>query len=76
MVLLGGTLREASGLGLGCMSVSGQYDNGVPLPEEEATAFFRGVYDAGCTHFDTAEAYRSAPELGVFNEAQLGKYTP
>lgn len=74
MVLLGGTLREASGLGLGCMSVSGQYDNGVPLPEEEATAFFRGVYDAGCTHFDTAEAYRSAPELGVFNEAQLGAF--
>ena len=25
MVVLGGTLAEASGLGLGCMSVSGQY---------------------------------------------------
>ena len=74
MVVLGGTLEEASGLGLGCMSVSGQYDNGVPLAEDEATAFFRGVYDAGCRHFDTAEAYRSAPELGVFNEAQLGKF--
>lgn len=74
MVVLGGTLVEESGLGLGCMSVSGQYDNGVPLPADEATAFFRGVYDAGCRHFDTAEAYRSAPELGVFNEVQLGKF--
>jgi len=74
MVVLGGKLEEASGLGLGCMSVSGQYDNGVPLPADEATAFFRGVYEAGCTHFDTAEAYRSAPKYGIFNESQLGKF--
>jgi aryl-alcohol dehydrogenase-like predicted oxidoreductase len=74
MVLLGNTLEVPDGLGLGCMSVSGQYDNGVPLPEEQATAFFRGCYEAGCRHFDTAEAYRSKPELGVFNEGQLGAF--
>ena len=74
MVLLGGGLEVAGGLGLGCMSVSGQYDNGVPMAERDATAFFRGVYAAGCRHFDTAEAYHSAPEHGVWNEQQLGKF--
>ena len=34
----------------------------MPLPEAEATAFFRGVWEAGCRHFDTAEAYRSGKE--------------
>ena len=46
----------------------------MPLPEDEATAFFKGVYDAGCRHFDTAEAYRSSKEHGVFNEVQLGRF--
>lgn len=74
MVLLGSSLQEASGLGLGCMSVSGQYDDGVPLSEDEATAFFTGVWQAGCRHYDTAEAYRSGREYGVFNESQLGTF--
>jgi len=47
-VSLGGVLEDELGVGLGCMSVSGQYDNGVPMPEADATAFFKGVYDAGC----------------------------
>lgn len=29
MVVLGGTLEEGSGVGLGCMSVSGQYGTGM-----------------------------------------------
>ena len=81
MVVLGGVLEERSGLGLGCMSVSGQYDNGVPLPPDEALRFFRGVHKAGCRHFDTAEVYKSGPfSLGgvtadtVFNETQLGSF--
>lgn len=67
-------------MGLGCMSVSGQYSNGVPLPQAEATSFFRGVYDAGCRSFDTAEVYKSGPLSApatpstVFNETQLGKF--
>ena len=77
--------EERSGIGLGCMSVSGQYDNGVPLAEHQATVFFKGVYEAGCRHFDTAEVYKSgslkniASAQGdastVYNEAQLGRYT-
>lgn len=80
MVVLGGTLEETSGLGLGCMCVSGQYTNGVPLSEEASFALFKGVYDAGCRHFDTAEVYKSgafnAPPTKdtVFNESQLGKF--
>lgn len=82
MVLLGGTLEDAKGIGLGAMCVSGQYMNGVPLDEEAAFRFFKGVYDAGCRHFDTAEVYKSGPfnePAGpdtVFNETQLGKFLP
>lgn len=78
--MLGGTLEERSNLGLGCMSVSGQYDNGVPMSSEASLKFFKGVHDAGCTHFDTAEEYHSgpfneAPGPGtIFNEAQLGEF--
>jgi len=81
MVLLGGVLEEQSGVGMGCMSVSGQYDNGVPLSADESFALFRGVYDAGCRHFDTAEVYKSGPlsltledPATVYNEAQLGAF--
>jgi aryl-alcohol dehydrogenase-like predicted oxidoreductase len=86
MVVLGGVLEEKSNIGLGCMSVSGQYDNGVPVPEADATALFKGMYDGGCRHFDTAEVYQSwdaelrdegkpTPEhLITYNEAQLGKF--
>eukprot|EP00658_Telonema_sp_P-2_P040231 TRINITY_DN2877_c0_g1_i12.p1 TRINITY_DN2877_c0_g1~~TRINITY_DN2877_c0_g1_i12.p1 ORF type:complete len:696 (-),score=147.53 TRINITY_DN2877_c0_g1_i12:279-2366(-) len=67
-------------LGLGCMSVSGQYDSGTPLPAEESLAFFQGAHNAGYTHFDTAEVYHSGPfgqppgTDAVFNEAQLGAF--
>ena len=67
-------------VGLGCMSVSGQYDNGVPLLPAAAFELFEGVYNAGCRHYDTAEVYYSG-EFGkppahdaVFNESQLGEF--
>jgi aryl-alcohol dehydrogenase-like predicted oxidoreductase len=51
------------------------------MPEPEATALFKGVYDAGCRHFDTAEVYRSFKTIGeaptdetVYNESQLGAF--
>lgn len=80
MVVLGGTLEERSGIGFGCMSVSGQYSDGVPLDERTAFDLFKGVYDAGCRHFDTAEVYKSgllnAPPSDdtVYNETQLGRF--
>jgi len=82
MALLGGTLAESSGIGFGCMSASGQYSDGKPLDEDACFRLFKGVYDAGCRHFDTAEVYRSplgpvtAPitKDTLFNESQLGKF--
>lgn len=78
--MLGGMVEEQSNVGLGCMSVSGQYDNGVPLSAEASMQFFTGVYNAGCRHFDTAEVYHSGvfgqppgPHT-VYNESQLGKF--
>ena len=72
------TYEEQSGVGMSCMSVSGQYDNGVPLSADESFALFRGVYDAGCRHFDTAEVYKSGPlsstledPATVYHETQL-----
>ena len=81
MVILGGTLKDTTGVGLGCMSVSGQYNNGVPLSKDDAFNFFKGVYDNGCRHFDTAEVYTSFNMVngekqfgGVYNESQLGDF--
>ncbi len=56
---------EVSGLGLGCMSLSGAY--GDALSEADAGELLRAAYDLGYTFFDTAEIY------GPFvNERQLG----
>ena len=51
------------------------------MAEAAATALFKGVYDAGCRHFDTAEVYRSFKTIGeaptdetVYNESQLGAF--
>lgn len=38
-------------------------DNGVPMAEADSTALFKGVYDAGCRHFDTAEVCASPGSL-------------
>lgn len=80
IVSLGGNLQERSGIGFGCMSASGQYSNGVPLDEDGCMELFKGVYDAGCRHFDTAEVYKSGPLNAppsadtIFNECQLRKF--
>ena len=63
--VLGGSL-EVSAVGLGCMSLSGAYGEG--LSESDAADLLRAAYDSGVTFFDTAEVY------GPFrNELQLGK---
>ncbi len=56
---------EVSGLGLGCMSLSGAY--GDALSEADAGELLRAAYDMGVTFFDTAEYY--GPHV---NERQLG----
>jgi aryl-alcohol dehydrogenase-like predicted oxidoreductase len=63
--VLGGGL-EVSAIGLGCMSLSGAYGEGVSM--EAAADLLRAAYDRGITFFDTAEVY--GPFL---NEKQLGK---
>lgn len=65
--VLGGKL-EVSALGLGCMSLSGAYNRGIPMAEAEAADFLRAAYDLGITFFDTAEIY--GPFIG---EVQVGK---
>lgn len=56
---------EVSGLGLGCMSLSGAY--GEALSEAAAGELLRAAYDRGVTFFDTAEIYGP-----LLNETQLG----
>lgn len=64
-------------LGFGCMGMAAFY--GAPISEEASVALLRGVYDAGCRHFDTAEVYKSGEfgvfqETDVFNEVQVGNF--
>lgn len=44
---------------------------GASMPDADALVLLRGVYDAGCRHFDTAEVYAAG---GKFNEAILGEF--
>lgn len=62
---LGGML-DVSAIGLGCMGLSGAYDEGLAM--DDAVALLRGAFDRGITFFDTAEVY--GPFL---NERQVGK---
>lgn len=62
---LGGKL-EVSAVGLGCMSLSGAYGEGLSM--DDAVALLRGAFERGVTFFDTAELY--GPFL---NERQVGK---
>ena len=43
------SLRQRRPISSGCR----QYDNGVPLAADAALRLFQGVFNAGCTHFDT-----------------------
>lgn len=62
---------EVSPVGMGCMGLSHGYGR-IP-PEEESIDAIRAAYEAGCTFFDTAEAY--GPELKEpgHNERIVGK---
>ncbi|KAK7397325.1 hypothetical protein VNO78_18493 [Psophocarpus tetragonolobus] len=65
-VKLGTQGLEVSKLGLGCMTLSGAYND--PLPEEEAISVIKHAFTRGITFFDTADVY--GPNA---NEVLLGK---
>lgn len=67
-----GTL-EVSEIGMGCMGLSHGYGH-IP-PEAESVAAIRAAHDAGCTFFDTAEAYgpNLDPANRGHNERIVGK---
>ncbi|KAI5678575.1 hypothetical protein M9H77_09525 [Catharanthus roseus] len=56
-----------SKLGLGCMGLSGCYND--PLPEEEGIAVIKEAFNCGITFFDTADIYGE----NYANEYLLGK---
>lgn len=60
-----------SEVGMGCMGLSHGY--GAIPSEEESIAAIRAAYEAGCTFFDTAEAYSPNLQGKGHNELILGK---
>lgn len=60
---------KGSGLGFGCMGITAFY--GASLPDDKAMELLKAVYDAGCRHFDTAEAYATKEK---HNENVLGQF--
>ncbi|MDU0347695.1 aldo/keto reductase [Actinomyces sp. MRS3W] len=64
---------EVSEIGMGCMGFSHGYGQ-IP-PKADSIAAIRAGFDAGCTFFDTAEAYGPSllPENRGHNEHLLGK---
>lgn len=60
---------KGSGLGFGCMGITAFY--GDSMPDDAALGLLQKVYDAGCRHFDTAEAYATAEK---HNETLLGQF--
>lgn len=72
-VVLGSQGLTSSKIGFGCMGITAFY--GPPMPDDDAVALMKGVYDAGCTHFDTAEIYCTNPGPDQqFNETVVGKF--
>lgn len=75
-VNLGGL--KVSSLGFGCMGITAFY--GAPMEDAAALKLLKGAYDAGYTHFDTAEIYNTDPynakpnEPKKFNEEIVGKF--
>ncbi|RDX77967.1 putative aldo-keto reductase 1 [Mucuna pruriens] len=65
-VKLGTQGLQVSKLGLGCMSLSGAYND--PLPEEEGISVIKHAFTQGITFFDTADIYGANT-----NEVLLGK---
>ncbi|KAK7397326.1 hypothetical protein VNO78_18494 [Psophocarpus tetragonolobus] len=66
-VKLGTQGLEVSMLGLGCMTLSGAYND--PLPQEDAISVIHHAFTRGITFFDTADAYGP----NSHNELLLGK---
>eukprot|EP00586_Coscinodiscus_wailesii_P006755 CAMPEP_0172482238 /NCGR_PEP_ID=MMETSP1066-20121228/8507_1 /TAXON_ID=671091 /ORGANISM="Coscinodiscus wailesii, Strain CCMP2513" /LENGTH=361 /DNA_ID=CAMNT_0013245195 /DNA_START=114 /DNA_END=1199 /DNA_ORIENTATION=- len=71
------TSTNCSGLGFGCMSITAFY--GDPIPDEDAIALLKAVYDSGCRHFDTAEVYKTGNPFqhcssDEYNETILGSF--
>ncbi|KAL3918002.1 MAG: hypothetical protein SGARI_007575, partial [Bacillariaceae sp.] len=63
--------HPSGGVGYGCMGITSFY--GAALEDEASMALLKTVYDSGCRHFDTAEAYRNEdPEK--HNEKVLGRF--
>ena len=66
---LSAAVGKESGLGFGCMGITAFY--GASMPDKEAMELLQAVYDAGCRHFDTAEAYATSDK---HNEDVLGAF--
>jgi aryl-alcohol dehydrogenase-like predicted oxidoreductase len=63
---LGRSGLQVSGIGYGCMGLSGSYN--APLPKSEGIRMIQSAFERGVTFFDTAEVY------GPFaNEELLGE---
>lgn len=60
-----------SEVGMGCMGLSHGYGD-IPS-EQDSIAAIRAAYEAGCTFFDTAEAYSPQLQGKGHNELILGK---
>lgn len=65
------TLHPDAGLGFGCMGITSFYGAAMELPD--AMALLKTVYDEGCRHFDTAEAYGN-DDPAKHNEVYLGRF--
>ena len=65
---------EVSQCGMGVMSITAFY--GDPIPDDEAIHLIGEAVDAGCTFFDTAEAYVAEDPITkklLWNEEIMGK---
>ena len=52
---------EVSAIGYGAMGISIAY--GDALPDEERFKLLDAVYERGCTHWDTSDAYADSEEV-------------
>ena len=60
--------------GYGCMGITAFY--GASMPIEDAKKLLQQVYDAGCRHFDTAEAYATKEQHNESVMAEFFKTIP
>jgi len=62
---------EVSEVAMGCMAFSHGY--GRTPSEDYAISAIRAAFEAGCTHFDTAESYGDVVFHAGHNEELVGK---